>query len=91
MTERLRYATNRPVGYDGMHDSEREIMRLFDAGAGIDRIIEITGLTFGQVQNVTGMFSVTALEEWKIDARAGSAALLTALRQHHPNRCGAAS
>lgn len=91
MTERLRYATNRPIGYDGMHDSEREIMRLFDAGIGLKRIVEITGLTFGQVQNVTSMFSATALVEWKPDAKRGSAALLTALRQHHPDRCGAIS
>src|SRR3546814_20716104 len=29
----------RPIGYDGMHETEREVMRLFDAGAGTANIV----------------------------------------------------
>src|SRR3546814_16896140 len=71
----------RPIGYDGMHETEREVMRLFDAGAGTANIVRATGLSVGQIQRVTSRLAVTALEPWKVDAHAGSAALLAALRQ----------
>jgi hypothetical protein len=91
MGERRTYATNRPSGYDGLHETERQVMDLFDRGAGQKNIQVITGLELSSIQSIIGHFSVTALEEWKVDARQGSAALLDALRRVHPQLCGAAS
>src|SRR3546814_7783337 len=45
-----------------MHETEREVMRLFDAGAGTANIVRATGLSVGQIQRVTSRLAVTALE-----------------------------
>src|SRR3546814_13550151 len=74
----------RPIGYDGMHETEREVMRLFDAGAGTANIVRATGLSVGQIQRVTSRLAVTALEPWTDAAHAGSDAPLAALPRLHP-------
>lgn len=85
------YATNRPIGYDGLNDNERQVLALWDAYVPVPLIAERTELSRGFVEQVVSEFSVTAHEPWKVDARQGSTALLAALRQHHPAHCGAAS
>lgn len=88
-TERVR--CERRIGKDGLHATEREVLALFDAGAGIKNIEFITGLKKATILAITNRFCVTALEPWKEDARLGSAALLAAIRLHHPGHCGVAS
>jgi hypothetical protein len=88
---RLKYATNRPIGCDGLNDNERAVLALWDEGIGVNRIVERTGLSRAFVLQVTGEFSVTALVEWKAGVIAGSAALAAAIHRHHPQLCGAAS
>src|SRR3546814_2943631 len=78
----------RPIGYDGMHEPEREVMRLFDAGAGTANIDRATGMSVGQIQRVTSGLAVRAREPWKVDADAGHDALLAALRRLNPDRAG---
>ncbi|WP_141237192.1 hypothetical protein [Sphingopyxis sp. GW247-27LB] len=88
---RLRYATNRPIGDDGLNDNERRVLDLWDAYVPAAKIVDQTGLSREFVSQVLSEFSVTALEPWKVDAAQGSAALVAALTARFPHRCGAAS
>ncbi|MGR4892255.1 hypothetical protein ACIPPQ_14605 [Sphingopyxis sp. LARHCG72] len=89
--QKLTYATNRPIGYDGLNDNERQVLALWDAYVPVNQIADRTKLSRGFIEQVVSEFSVTAHEPWKGDARQGSTALLAALRHHHPAHCGAAS
>lgn len=75
----------------GVTRAEAEVMDLFDAGAGIENIHFITGQKRERIKWLISVLGVTAHEPWKDDAVRGSAALLAALRRHHPQLCGAAS
>jgi hypothetical protein len=75
----------------GATRAEAEVMDLFDAGAGVENIHIITGQKRERIKYLISVLGVTAHEPWKVDAEIGSAALLAALRRHHPERCGAAS
>jgi hypothetical protein len=81
----------RPIGHDGMTVAEREIMALFDQGAGVANIAFITGQSPTTISTIISRLAVTALEPWKVDAAQGSAALAAALSARFPDRCGAAS
>lgn len=87
--ERLRYATTRPIGHDGLTGTERAILSLHDAGNGIAAIIDKTGFSEEVIRHKLMQFGVTALEPWTVDARIGSAALAAAIRARFPERCGA--
>lgn len=86
-----RPGTRQRRGMDALHETERRVLELFDAGAGLKNIQFITGLEASRINAITTRFGVTAYEPWKDDARQGSAALLAAIRRHHPYLCGAAS
>lgn len=88
---RLTYATNRPVGFDGLQANERTVLEHWDRDTPVIRIAELTGFSRRFVTDTLTKFAVTAHEPWKDDARQGSAALLAALRHHYPTRCGVAS
>lgn len=87
--ERQRYATNRPIGHDGLTGSERTILTLHDAGNGVAAIMEQTPFSEDFIRLKLSQFGVSALEPWTVDARIGSAALAAAIRARFPERCGA--
>lgn len=87
---RLKYATNRQVGDDGLNRNERRVLEYWDANVPAAQIVERTGLSRNFVIEVIEAFSVTALEPWKVDAARGSTALAAAIRARFPERSGAA-
>lgn len=86
---RRRHDSIRPIGHDGLTQSERMILTLHDAGNGIASIVEKTGFGEDFIRLKLSQFGVSALEPWTVDARIGSAALAAAIRARFPARCGA--
>lgn len=78
-------------GGDSLHASERRVMEMFEAGATRAQIEATTGFKRKTIETIISRLRVTAHDPWKRDAMIGSAALLSALRRVHPDRCGAAS
>lgn len=81
-----------PRGKYGMPTPQLEaaIMDLYEAGATRDAIADRIGIRRETVGKIIGYMRIGAADI-AVGAKAaafGSAALLTALRRHHPERCG---
>lgn len=91
-TDARGYDNVRPIGWDGLIGSEREILALRDGeNLSVTAIADRTGYDRIYVRDTLMRFGVTALEPWHVDAARGSAALVAALARHFPQLAGGAA
>lgn len=73
----------------GISRREQQVLELRDAGLSDCAIARETGLTQKSVRSAIYRRHDDGRDAWKANAKAGSDALLRALRKHFPERCGA--
>lgn len=73
-----------PHGYSGLTRTEAAVMDLWDADRGTRAIAAELGLTHFRVANIVGLYASDEKRDQDKAVRAGSAALLAALRLARP-------
>lgn len=71
--------------------TEKEILDLSDAGEKPAAIAQRLGKDVACVRAIISRYAVTACNPHENMVRRGSAALLAAIRRHHPECCGGAA
>lgn len=69
-----------------LHATERQVLELWDSGLGIPAIAERTGKYPTYVRAIVERYVGSGDRAFEQMTRDGSAALLAAIRRHHPER-----
>jgi len=72
----------------GMFLVEQRVMDLWDQGFSMERIVQHTGMTSDYVHTIVSRYSGKPDRDFEVMVRLGSLALISAIRKHHPERCG---
>lgn len=71
----------RPIANDALTDTEREVLRLSDAGMDRDHIAHLTGSKPSHVAAIQTKYADSGRDAWKESARAGTMMLAAAIQR----------